>query len=180
MELFRKLFGSTKPPVDRGYRGDYGNLLLPPSAEAATILWSLNEEEQVNFKGLLNCAQESYESAGQQGPVEFHPDARASLWGAALSKLADHYLENDQIGRAFFFSLSAWSISANPVFAYNSGILAIALGDVVKGKNLLQIYLDSYHSILTNTTLMIATPDFTANDFEQLATKARRRLDESE
>jgi hypothetical protein len=139
MELFRKLFGSAKASVDKDYRGDYGNLLLPPSAKAVTILRSLNEEERVNFKGLLNCAQEWYESAGRQGPISFHPDARASLWGAALSKLADHYLENDQTGRAFFFSLSAWSISTNSVHAYNSGIVAIALGNVVEGKSLLQI-----------------------------------------
>jgi hypothetical protein len=81
MELFRKLFGSNKPSVDKNYRGDYGNLFLPPSAEAGTILWSLNEEEQANFKGLLNCMQESYESAGQKGPISFHPEARASLLG---------------------------------------------------------------------------------------------------
>jgi hypothetical protein len=176
MELFRKLLGSANPSVD--YRGDYGDLLLPPSTEAAKILWSLNDEERANFKGLLNCAQESCESAGQKGPISFHPGARASFWGAALSKLADHYLENGQTGRAFFLSLSAWSISTNPVFAYNSGILAIALGNVVEGKSLLQIYLDRYQSVLTNTTLMIATPHFTADDFGQLATKARKRLDE--
>jgi hypothetical protein len=62
----------------------------------------------------------------------------------------------------------------------NSGILAFTLGDLANGKDLLRAYLESYQSILTNPTLMLATPDFTANDFEQLATKARRRLDESE
>jgi hypothetical protein len=180
MELFRKFLGSAKLSVDKHYRGDYGDLLLPPSAEAATILWSLNKEELLNFKGLLNCAQESYERAGQQGPVKFHPDARASLWGAALSKLADHYLDIDLTDRAFFFSMSAWSISTNPIFAYNSGILAIALGEGVKGRNLLQIYLDSYKSVITNPTLMLATPDFTADEFERLATDARKRLGELE
>jgi hypothetical protein len=67
---------------------------------------------------------------------------------------------------------------SNPVHTYNSAILAIALGDVVRGKSLLQIYLDSYQSILTTPTLMLATPDFTADDFGRLATNARRRLDE--
>jgi hypothetical protein len=178
-EMFRKLFGSfksAKPPVDSGYRGDYGDLLLPPSAEAATIFRSITEVERTNLKGLLKCAQKSYESAGQQGPITFHPEARSALWGAALSKLADHFREEGNITRALFFALAAWNISKHPIYAYNSGILARSLGDLEESKRLLNIYLDGYQSIAGTVMCALGTPEFTANDFERLAGTARRRL----
>jgi hypothetical protein len=153
--------------------------MIPPSAEATELFRSITDTERTNLKTLLNCAQQSYESAGQQGPINFHPEARSYIWGAASRKLADHFHEAGDMRRALFFALAAWNTSKHPGFAYNGGILALALGEAEQGKRLLKIYLDGYESMFGTSMCALATPEFTVDDFERLANTARKRLAES-
>jgi hypothetical protein len=126
----------------------------------------------------LKCAKEEYESAGQIGAISFHPEARAYLWGAAFGRMADHCREIGDTGRALFFALAAWNTSKHPIFAYNGGILAAGLGDVGTAEKLLKIYLAQYKSLVGTPMYTLATPGFTADDFERLAITAEERLSE--
>jgi hypothetical protein len=157
-------------------RGGYGSLLVPPSTEAATVLASMTEEESLNFKDLLERLQEWHESAVGKGSLNFHPEARASLWGTALAKIADHYREIGRNERALFFANAAWTLSRYPVFAFNVGILAMAAGDTSRGKNCLQTYLDEYPKVLTTPSLRLVAPEVTEEELERLAKIARSKL----
>lgn len=169
----KKKSGTIDP---KEYRGDYGNLFAPPSAEAANILKSMTEEEALNFKDLLGRLQTWHESMAEKGPLSFHPEARASLWGAALGKIADHYRDNGRNDRALFFTNAAWNLCKHPVFAFNAGMLAIQAGDVVNGRDLLQSYLTEYQKGLRSDTLRLVNPEITAEELERLAKAARSKL----
>ena len=158
------------------YRGDYGRLSMPPSPEAATILSSMTEEEKLNFRDLLGRLQEWHESIAEKGPLSFHPEARASLWGTALAKIADHYREIGRNDRALFFTSAAWNLSRYPVFAYNVAMLSIETGDVIHAKNLLETYLAEYRNVLTSSSLRLVNPEVTADELERLAKSARTKL----
>jgi len=93
MGLLSKLFDAAiKPKVNRD---DflYGPLSMPPSAEAGAIVTAMNAEERYNFNEILRLLQEGLETTAGVGRLGIHPDARASLWGTALSKMSDHYHE---------------------------------------------------------------------------------------
>lgn len=149
---------------------------MAPSREAEAIASSMTQVEEVNFRDLLRRLQEGYEGEAQKGPLSFHPDARASLWGVALAKIADHYRETEQNDRALFFANAAWLLSKYPVFAYNAGILSIEVGDIDRGKQYLKTYLDEYSSILTSRLFELVAPEVTPDELERLAESARHKL----
>lgn len=172
------VFPATVSPAEGStqYRGDYGNLFVTPSVEAAEIFSSMTREEKVNFTDLLGRLQEWHEGVVERGPLSFHPKARASLWGAALGKIADHYHETGQNDRALFFATAAWNISKYPSFAYNAGVLASEEGESARGKQFLQTYLDEYPEVLTNPILRLVEPTVTADELEHRAEAARAKL----
>jgi hypothetical protein len=126
------------------YRGDYGNLFMPPFPEAESFLSSMTKDERLNFNQLLRRFQEWYEpEAGR--PITFHPETSAAYWGQALAKIADHYRDVEDDMRAIFFFTSAWNISKYPVFAYKAGMLSIhAAEETAAGLCLLESYLAEY------------------------------------
>jgi hypothetical protein len=176
MGLLNKLFGTGKNAKDDGTRDDYGTLSKPPSAEAGAILAAMTEEEKFNFNDLLQHLQEWHESVAEKGPISFHPEVRASLWGAALSKIADHFREVGQNHKALFFMSAAWNISKYPIFAYNMALLSIGAADERHAKTLLETYLAEYRKVLTNPALMFVNPEITEDDLEDIAKSARARL----
>lgn len=105
-----------------------------------------------------------------------HPQARASLWGAALAKMADHFRETGHDDRALFFVGAAWNISKHPIFAFNAALLSFNAGDTMRAKSLLQDYLAAYQGVLKNSALMLASPEISSEDLETLAVSARSRL----
>ena len=131
---------SNPPSASLDYRGDYGDLFMPPSTSAESIVSSLTKEERFNFNDLLKRLQEWHESAGGE-PIKFHPEARAACWGTALAKIADHYQEVRDTRRALFFTTAAWNIFKYPVFAYNAGQLSLEIGDTTAGRRFLESYL---------------------------------------
>jgi HAMP domain-containing protein len=157
-------------------RDDYGTLSMPPSPEAQIILSSMTEEENLNFRGLLGCAQEWHESVLEQRPLLFHPEGRAALWGAALSKIADHYHEIGRNDKALFFTETAWNLSKYPVFAYNAAVLRRESGDLIQAAQLFHAYLETYPGLMKSYTLMLVNPEVTANELEEMARVARARL----
>jgi hypothetical protein len=94
---------------------DYGTLSVPPSDVASTILSAMTQEEKANFNDLLGHLQAWSESACGTPGLLLHPQARASLWGAALAKMADHFRETGRNDRALFFVGAAWNISKHPL-----------------------------------------------------------------
>jgi hypothetical protein len=174
MGLLDKLFGTGKNSKES--RDDYGTLSMPPSAEAGALLAAMTNEERFNFKDLLRLLQEWHESVVKKGSLNFHPEARASLWGAALGKMADHYLEIGRNDKAMFFLSAAWNISRYPFFAYNMAMLSIGAGDVKHARTLLQTYLAEYQKVLTSPTLMLVNPEITKDDLENAAKSARLKL----
>jgi len=171
LNFFSKFFKDPKQ-----YRGDYGDLFVPPSKEAEAIIRSMNREEQANFKDLLGRLQQWHESAVDNASLKFHPEARALLWGAALAKIADHYLEMEQYDRGLFFANAAWILSKYPVFAFNAGILSIEIGDTDRGRRFLRTYLDEYSNILTTRIFELVAPEVTSDELERLAETARYKL----
>ena len=149
---------------------------MAPSREAEAIASSMTQIEQVNFRDLLRRLQEWHESEAQKGPLRFHPDARARLWGVALPKIADHYREIEQNDRALFFTNAAWILSKYPVFAFNAGILSIEVGDTDRGRQFLKTYLDEYSNILTTRIFELVAPEVTPDELERLAETARYKL----
>lgn len=149
---------------------------MAPSQEAEAIAASMTQEEQVNFRDLLGRLQEWHESGVQEGPLSFHPGARALLWGVALAKIADHYRETERTDRALFFTNAAWILSRYPVFAYNAGMLSIEAGDTDRGKQFLKTYLDEYSRILTSSSFKLVAPEVTSEELEHLAERARNEL----
>jgi hypothetical protein len=173
MSLLGKLFGGAKNPKED--RSDYGTLLVPPSAEAGALLAAMTEEEKTNFIDLLRHLQEWHESV-VKGPLSFHPETRACLWGTALAKIADHYHEIDRNDKALFFMSAAWNLSKYPVFAFNVAVLSMAVGDLKHAQTLLETFLAKYQSVLTTPTLRLVNPDITAGQLEDYAKSARARL----
>ncbi|MFI5109175.1 MAG: hypothetical protein ACHP78_10050 [Terriglobales bacterium] len=165
------------PNETTGYRGDYGTLSIPPSDEAKTILSSMTEEEKLNFNDLLGRLQGWHESVAETHPLHFHPAARASLWGAALAKLADHYREVGENDRALFMT-AAWTLSQYPIFAFNTALLLLSVdaGDVIHAGALLQTYLAEYRKVLTSPVLRLVNPEMTEEELEDIAKSARARL----
>jgi hypothetical protein len=104
---------------------EYGDASVPPSAEAGSILSLMTKEEKFNFTNLLRNLQEEFESAGEKGPLKFHAEVRAALWGLAFAKIADHYRGLGQDEKTMFFMSAAWHTSKYPVFAFNIAILSI-------------------------------------------------------
>jgi hypothetical protein len=155
---------------------DYGILTVAPSDEAKALQRTMSEEEKVNLEGLLAHLQVQQDAAASTPGLLLHPDARASLWGAALANIADHYREMGDNERALFFVGAAWNISHHPIFAYNTALLSLNVGDVVRAKNLLQVYIGQYRNVLKNPTLMLAFPGVTSDELERLATSAESRL----
>jgi hypothetical protein len=163
------------PPED--FRGDYGPVRLAPSADVNAILTSMTKEERLNFDDALAHVQKWYDSgAGAQGPVSFHPEGRAALWGAALAKIADHFHHTGRDDRAFFFTDAAWKVSKYPVFAFNAGILSMAQGDYVKARSLLLAYLDGYQKVLATSSFQLIDSKITAENLELMAQNAQERL----
>lgn len=160
------------------YRGDYGPLSLPPSEEAKAILSSMTDIEKFNFGDLLSRLQGWHESVAERHPLNFHPEARASLWGTALAKIADHYREVGRNDRALFFMRAAWSLSKYPTFAYNAALLLLSVDarDIVTAGALLQTYLTEYRKILTSPVLRLVNPEVTEEELERIAQTARARL----
>ncbi len=166
-----------KENVPQDFRGDYGPAKLAPSADAKSILTSMTEEERSNFDDALAHLQKWYDStAGDKGPVSFHPEGRAVLWGTALAKIADHFHQIGRDDRALFFTDSAWKLSKYPVFAFNAGILSMALGDHVKAKRLLVAYLNEYQKVLATSSFQLIDSKITTNELERMAQNARTRL----
>jgi hypothetical protein len=174
MGLFSKLFGAAKSPKDD--RDDYGTLFMPPSAEAGALLAVMTEEEKSNFTDLLRHLQEWYESVAEKGPISFHPEARAGLWGIALAKIAEHYRDIGRNDKALFFTSAAWNLSKYPIFAYNVAVLSTEAGDLKHAQTLLEIYLAEYGNVLTSPSLRLMNPEITAEELEDLAKSARARL----
>lgn len=174
MGLFSKSFGAAKNPKDD--REDYGTLFMPPSSEAGALLAVMTEEEKSNFTDLLRHLQEWHESIAEKGPLSFHPEARACLWGVALAKIADHYRGIGRNDKALFFMSAAWNLSKYPVFAYNVAVLSMEAGDLKHAQTLIEIYLAEYRNVLTSTSLRLMNPDITVGELEDLAISARARL----
>jgi hypothetical protein len=174
MGLLDKLFGTGKNP--KANRDDYGTLSTPPSAEAGAILAVMTEDERFNFSDILQHLQEWHESVAGRSPLNFHPEARESLWGTALAKIADHYRDIKRLDKALFFMSAAWNISKYPIFAYNMALLSIEAGDVKQARTLLQTYLAEYQKVLTSNTLRLVNPDITRDELEDLAKSVRSKL----
>jgi hypothetical protein len=164
--------------ISENRRDDYGTVFLQPSDEAKTVLSSMTQEERVNFNDLLRRLQEWHESGAATRPLHFHPEARASLWGAALAKIADHYREIERNERAFFFMMAAWNLSKYPIFAYNAALLSLSVDaeDVFRARTLLQAYLAEYQKVLTSPNLKLVSPEMTERELEDIAKSARVRL----
>jgi hypothetical protein len=136
----------------------------------------MTEEESLNFKDLLQRLQGWHESVAGSGPMSFHPEARAALWGAALGKIADHYRETNRNDRALFFTWAAWHLSRYPVFAFNAGVLAMAAGDTASAEEFLRTYLAEYSKVLVTPVLRLVDPEVTKEELERLAAMARSKL----
>jgi hypothetical protein len=174
MGLLNKSFGTGHSAKDN--LDDYGTLSKPPSAEAGAILAAMTKEEKFNFSDLLRHLQEWHESVAEKSPISFHPEARASLWGAALSKIADHYRDIGQNDKALFFMSAAWNISRYPIFAYNMASWSIEAADERHAKTLLETYLAEYRKVLTTPALRLVNPEITEDELEDLAKSARAWL----
>lgn len=174
MGFLRRLLGTPKDQTED--ISGYGSLLLPPSAEAGALLSAMTREEKSNFLSILRHLQEWHESVAEQAPLCFHPEARASYWGTALAKVADHYRETGINDKALFFMSAAWNTSKYPVFAYNAAILSSESGDHKHARALLETYLAEYQQVPKNTSLMLVNPNMTIEELEEMATSARERL----
>jgi hypothetical protein len=165
-----------KDPKD--YRGDYTSVFRAPSNDAKAIASLMTDEERANFNALLARLQQWHEGAAGNGSVKFHPEARALLWSSALAKIADHYQEIKQYERGYFFANAAWTLSRYPLFAFNAGLHSIQIGEIDRGKQFLNLFLDTYKSITTTPTFRLVDPDVNTDQLEDLAQKARSKLDE--
>lgn len=157
-------------------RSDYGSLLMPPSAEAGAIQAAMTDEEKANFIDLLRHLQEWYDSGSEEGPVSFHPEARALLWGTALAKIADHYHSTNRPDKALFFCSTAYNLSQHPFFAYNVAMLSVAAGDLKRAQTLLETFLAHHQDMLTSPRMRLVSPDITAEELEDMAKSARAKL----
>ena len=168
-----KLLNSSQNKERTGDWDDYGTLSKPPSDEANAFLSSMTGEEKLNFHSLLGLLQESVPAG-----MILHPEARASLWGAALAKIADHYRATGRNDRALLFMETAWSLSKYPVFAFNAALLSLSVNpaDVTHARTLLQTYLAEYQNVLAKPVLMLVNPEFTATQLEDVAMFAREEL----
>jgi hypothetical protein len=133
-------------------------------------------EEKLNFTSLLQNLQEWHESAEKKGPIRFHADARASLWGAALAKIADHYRGVGRNEKTMFFMSAAWHISKYPIFAYNMALLSMAEGDDEHAKILLETYLAECKKVMKTPVLRLVNPEIREEKLEKLAESARAKL----
>jgi tetratricopeptide (TPR) repeat protein len=174
MGLLNKLFDAAKNPKED--RSDYGSLFIPPSAEAGALQAALTEEEKANFIDLLRHLQEWYDSGSEEGPVSFHPEARAVLWGTALAKIADHYRSIGRNDKALFFLSNAYNLSQHPFFAYNVAMLSAEAGDLKRAQTLLEIFLAHHQNMLTSPLLKLANPDITTGELEDMVKSARATL----
>jgi hypothetical protein len=157
-------------------RSDYGSLLMPPSAEAGAIQAAMTDEEKANFIDLLRHLQEWYDSSSEEGPVSFHPEARALLWGTALAKIADHYHSINRHDKALFFCSTAYNLSRHPFFAYNVAMLSVAAGDLKRAQTLLETFLTHHQDMLTSPRMRLISPDITAEELEDMVKSARAKL----
>jgi tetratricopeptide (TPR) repeat protein len=174
MGILNKLLVAKKD--QQNDRSDYGSLLMPPSAEASAILAAMTDEEKNNFVDLLRTLQEWYDCGSEEGPVSFHPEARAHIWGTALAKIADHYYSINCHNKALFFSSTAYNLSQHPFFAYNVAMLSVAAGDLKSALTLLQTFLAHYQDMLTNARMRLVSPEITAEELEDMAKSARAKL----
>jgi hypothetical protein len=149
---------------------------MPPSAEAGALQAVLTEEEKTNFINLLRHLQEWCDSGSEEGPVSFHPQARALLWGAALAKIADHYRSICRNEKALFFVSAAYNLSQHPFFAYNLAMLSAEAGDLKHAQTLLETFLAQHQNMLTSPLLKLVNPDITTKELENMVKSARVTL----
>jgi len=155
---------------------DYGPVSMSPSKEAEVILELMSTDERSNFNDILARLQDWREKSAGQSGIIFHPEARGCLWGLALAKLAEHYMEKHLTERALFFMGAAWTISKYPVFANNAALLSISVGDNVRAKNLLQGFLSNYKAVPETQTFRLIEHQITLDELEAIAISARARL----
>jgi hypothetical protein len=156
----------------------YGPLSMPPSAEAAAIFEVMTPDEKANFRELLRRLEEWMNEGGlnENGPVQFHREARAAFWAAAFGKIADHYRESGNDEKSLFFTSMGWMLSKYPVFAYNMAWFSIETGDLARAKSLFKAYLNGYFQILTDPVLKLISPEMTKESLEKMAESARTNI----
>jgi hypothetical protein len=157
---------------------DYGTLSMPPSDDAAGILWFLTEKERTDFDDILRRRQARVDRAIGAAESFLHPEARACFWGSALAEIAASY---DALGdkvRALFFMDAAWDISRYPVFAFRTALLYLSVDpkNPIRARTLFQSYLDGYRDVLSRPTQVLINPQITEAELEGLARAARKGI----
>jgi hypothetical protein len=157
---------------------DYGAATMPPSREAAAIRDLMSTADKAALDDALSHMQKWMDDGSGGSGVALHPETRGCIWGVALAEIANRYRDAGTTDKAAFFMQAAWTVSKYPIFANNAALLSFALGDLQRGKQLTECFLNNYQSALTNDGFkLIINAEMNAEELDQLAANARQRLD---
>ena len=155
---------------------NYGPLSKPPNEQAQRILLAMTKDESLNFSSLLRRLQEWNESQLSSHEIVFDVEAHATLWGSALTQIADHYREIEEYERGLFFTSAAWELSKHPIVAYKFALSKLDSGNVEGARHSLRTFIAEYRTALTDPKLRLANPELSERGLEELAQSARSLL----
>lgn len=169
-------YESLDDPIVKEKLKNYGPLSIPPNEQAQRILLAMTEDERLNFSSLLRRLQEWNESQLPNHEVVFDVEARATLWGSALTQIAGHYREIEEYERGLFFASAAWQLSKHPIVAYKFALSTLDRGNVEEARHSFRTFLAEYRRALSDPKLLLANPELTEQGLEEMVQSARSLL----